>query len=489
MQKAYESLLKIGEELNSQHDIDLLLERIMDYAIETLAAERGFILLKQNGKPENYEVVTARNMSRDSISAIRDHSSSIVNSVLSSGVPVITLDAQKDRRFENADSVMIQQIKSVLCTPLRRDENLIGAIYMDTRASEREFNDDSLAFLNAFAKQAAIAITNAQLLGQLQSENIRLRKQVSFQQLFPEIIGQSKAIRNVLEMIRDVADTTASVLIEGESGTGKELIARALHQHSSRRENGFIPIFCGTLSESLLESELFGHKKGAFTGATENKPGLFEEADHGTIFLDEIADISPGLQTKLLRVLQEGEIKRVGETQIRHVDVRIISATNKDLYRESVSGNFREDLYYRLNVINIKLPPLRDRRDDIPLLAGYFLKYYADKNKKNIKGFTIEAINYLQGYHWPGNIRELENAIERAVILCRQREIGSSLFSFDRQSAGVPVGQTLKEINKYAILQTIDMVNGNRTRAAKVLGVSRRWLYYQLKEWGMTNGN
>ncbi len=489
LKNPYETLLSISEEINSVHEIDALLERIMDRLLETLEAERGFILLRSQQERGGFEVVTARNISRETIESIRDLSSSVVNQVLDSGEAILSLDAQTDQRFAGAESIVVQQIKSVMCTPLKLDNRLLGAIYVDSRVATRQFDDESLTFLKAFAGQAAIAISNARLLETLQSENKLLKRRMNAGQLFPEIIGKSKPMLQIFDLIRDVADSTASVLITGESGTGKELVARALHVHSSRSNKPFIPVFCGSLAENLLESELFGHKKGAFTGASENKIGLFEEAHQGTIFLDEIADINMNIQTKLLRVLQEGEVKRVGDNEIRKVDVRVISASNKDLWEEVEKGKFREDLYFRLNVIEIKMPPLRQRKDDIPLLCEHFLHIYAQKNKRNIKHITAQAIKILQEYHWPGNVRELENAMERAVILARGSEIGPEHFRMHKTAAEIPIGKTLKEINKYAILKTLEMVNGNNTKAAEILGVSRRWLQYQLKEWGMVRGN
>lgn len=494
-QNPYQALLSISEQINAVHDTSTLFDRIMDIAMEALKAERGFILLKSAGGQAEFEAVTARNISKETISSIRELSSSVVNQVLEKEEPVLTMDAQADQRFSGAESVLLQNIRSVVCTPLLRQNKLIGAIYMDNRAGAGHFDEESLRFLQAFAGQAAIAIENARLFEKLQSENQRLKQQISLSSIFPEIIGKSAPIVHILEMVRDVAGSTATVLIEGESGTGKELVARALHYHSPRKENLFIPIFCGSLSENLLESELFGHKKGAFTGAIENKAGLFEQAHQGTLFLDEIADINKNTQTKLLRVLQEGEIKRVGETAIRKVDVRIISATNKDLWQEVQAGNFREDLYYRLNVINIKMPPLRERKDDIPLLAEHFLQKFAVQNKKKISGFTAEALELLKSYHWPGNIRELENSIERAVILAREpipdklggiRQIPAGLFNLHRPRPEADLaGKPLHEIEKYAILKTLELTGNNRTKTAQILDVSRRWLQYRLKEWGI----
>ncbi|KAA3613369.1 MAG: sigma-54-dependent Fis family transcriptional regulator [Calditrichaeota bacterium] len=485
----FEKLLEISEEINSTREINVLLDRIMDSALGVLGAERGFILLKRNADESDYQIVTARNLTKDAIDSIREHSTSVVHKVLESQTPLISVDAQADERFSGAESILIQDIHSVICTPLIYKDYLMGAIYMDRRMSKKNFTEEALEFLNAFSAQAAVAIQNARLFDDLQQENKKLKEQISLLDQFPEIVGSSEPIKQVFETVRSVAASNATVLIAGESGTGKELVARAIYKNSDRNNKPFIPIFCGSLSENLLESELFGHKKGAFTGANENKPGLFEEANNGTIFLDEIGEIGLNVQTKLLRIIQEGELKRVGENQFRKVDVRIISATNKDLMEEVKAGQFREDLFYRLNVINIKMPPLRERRQDILLLADHFFKYFTFKNKKTFKGFTAAAKQYLQEYDWPGNVRELENAIERAVILCHENEIPPDSFQLQNSDPKMPLGKTLKEINKYAIVKTIEMTSGNRTRAADILGVSRRWLQYQLKEWGMIDEN
>ncbi len=481
----FETLLKISEEINATHEISVLLDRIMDSALGVLKAERGFILLRKNRANGKYEVVTARNLSNETIHSIRAHSSSVVTQVLESKKPLISVNAQQDDRFSGAESIVIQKIHSVMCTPLIYKGEIMGAIYMDRQMSHDKFDAESLDFLNAFSVQAAIAIQNARMFSNLQQENKKLKEQISLNDLFPEIIGKSEPMQRIFEVTKSVAASSATVLIEGASGTGKELIARAIHKNSPRAEKPFVPIFCGSLSENLLESELFGHKKGSFTGASEDKPGLFEQADGGTVFLDEIAEISMDVQTKLLRVIQEGELKRVGDTRFRTVDVRILSATNKDLLTEVKEGRFREDLYYRLNVISIKMPLLRERGGDIILLAEHFLKYYAFKNKKNYTGFSKKALQYLQEYSWPGNVRELENTIERAVILSNTPEIMPDVFQLRKTESSMPVGKTLKEINKYAILKTIEMTGGNRTRAAQILDVSRRWLQYQIKEWGM----
>ena len=489
VKNSYESLVAISENISQVKDTAVLLDTIMDLALEALSAERGFILLNNNGSENGPQPVAARNISKETITSIQNLSTSVVNQVLKENKPLLSIDARSDDRFRGAESVVVQQIKSVLCTPLILNGTSIGVIYMDSRVSSNRFDKSSLEFLIAFSRQTTIAITNSRILDNIKSENKRLKKQISNTALFPEIIGKSDSMLRIFDLIRDIADSTASILIEGESGTGKELVARALHINSSRSSYPFIPIFCGNLSENLLESELFGHKKGAFTGAIENNKGLFEEADKGTIFLDEISEISPNLQSKLLRVLQDGEIKRVGESQIKKVDVRIVSATNKDLKPEVEKGNFREDLFYRLNVINVKMPPLRERKDDIPLLASHFIKHFAIKNKKNVSSLSKEAEEQLREYHWPGNVRELENTIERAVILAKGLELGPDLFQLTKIESQLPLGKTLDEINKFAIIKTIEMLGNNRTKAAKVLGVSRRWLQYRLKDWGMVDGN
>ncbi len=484
-QNPFHELLKISEEINSVHNTTELLDRIMDIAMQTLNAERGFILLRTDKGKRNFEAVTARNINQESISSITQLSSSVVNRVLKHGEPILTIDALADERFSAAQSVVLQKIRSIACTPLIRQDEIIGAIYMDSLTEADRFTEESLQFLEAFARQSAMAIENARFFESLESENRLLKEQMAINNIFPEIIGQSREINEILETVLNVAEAKATVLIEGESGTGKELVARALHFHSSRRDKPFIPVFCNSLSEHLLESELFGHRKGAFTGAIENKIGLFEAADGGTIFLDEIGEVDQSIQTKLLRVIQEGEIKRVGDSQIRIVNVRIVAATNKDIWKEVQEKRFREDLYYRLNVINIKMPPLRERGGDIRILAEYFLQKFSRENGKPIKGFTPAAMKALLDYQWPGNIRELENTIERAVIMTREARITPAHLSLNRARISDLVGKSLKEIEKAAILQTLEMTGNHRTRTAEILGVSRRWLQYRLKEFGI----
>jgi two-component system response regulator HydG len=290
------------------------------------------------------------------------------------------------------------------------------------------------------------------------------------------------------------APTEATVLIVGESGTGKELIANAIHENSPRRARPFIKVNCVALPETLLESELFGHEKGAFTGALARKQGRFHLAHTGSIFLDEIAEMSPATQAKILRVLQEREFEPIGSTQTVKVDTRVITATNKNLAEEMQRGGFRQDLFYRLNVLTLEVPPLRDRREDIPLLADYFLKRYAAKNRRHFKGFSPRAMDALMRHSWPGNVRELENVVERAVIMGRGDVITSTEFpdelrELDEAASEIGVefqpGRLLKDVEREMILRTLEETGGNRTHAARILGISRRTLQLKLKEYGI----
>jgi Nif-specific regulatory protein len=480
-QEVLQALSRISQTINTLQEIDPLLEKIMDIAVEAVGAERGFILLlDDNGE---VEVRTARNMSESSIADLREISNSVVEEVLRTGEVVLSYDAQVDERFRSAESIVMHRIQSVACVPLKLKERPVGAIYLDSVSRRGGFTADIVPFLTAFANQAAIAIENAQLYETLREENRRLRKQAQKASGFSEIVGQSPKMRRLFDVINSVIDSDATVLIQGESGTGKELVARAIHYNGPRKDEPFLALFCGSLPESLLESELFGHKRGSFTGATTDKKGLFEAAHGGTLFLDEIADLSMTIQTQLLRVLQEGEIKRIGETHVRKVDVRIIAASNRELTEEVKAGRFREDLYYRLNVITIRIPPLRERPTDIPLLAHHFLDKYASRNRKEIKGFSPEAMRRLSRYSWPGNVRELENTVERAVVLSKGSLIGPEDLQLPEEEEGLPAGLSLKEFERRIVLKTLNEAEGNISEAARQLGVSRRWLHYRLKEW------
>jgi len=317
----------------------------------------------------------------------------------------------------------------------------------------------------------------------VQQENIRLRETVT-EMTHPDLIGQSSSMQKIFEAIETVAPTDATVLINGESGTGKELVARAIHSNSPRRFHPMVTIHCGALTETLLESELFGHEKGAFTGAQYRKKGKFEIAEGGTVFLDEIGDISLKTQTDLLRVLQEREIVRVGGNQTIKVDFRCVAATNKDLEKLIDEGHFRPDLFYRLNVFRIELPPIRDRKDDIPLLVNHFVAKFSQQMNKRINRVAPPAMYLLQQYPWPGNVRELENAVERAMVVATEPELREQDFILKPRNGDKPEGKTLEDMEKVHILRVLEECGGNQTRAAEVLDIDRVTLHNKLKKYG-----
>ncbi|MCR4343162.1 MAG: sigma-54 dependent transcriptional regulator [Candidatus Scalindua sp.] len=325
-------------------------------------------------------------------------------------------------------------------------------------------------------------------------QNRELRQQLDDKYGFSGFIGNTPEMQLIFKTITEIAPTAASVLIYGETGTGKELVAHAIHHNSDRNNKPFIALHCASLSEGVLESELFGHEKGAFTGAVNQRRGRFELADSGTLFLDEIGELNSHVQVKLLRVLETGCFERVGGEETLESNVRIIAATNKDLEEEIREGRFREDLYYRLNVINLELPPLRDRREDIGLLTDSFLVKYAAKNKKDIKGFSLQCTRLLINYDWPGNVRELENAVERAVVMARNEfiepgnlpsNISQSLKKAKKDTFRIPSGTTMKEIEKKVILDALHTTDGSKSKAAKILGISTRKIEYKIKEWSI----
>ena len=482
-----DALSEIALTINSIQDPDLLLEKILEIAIETLEAERGFVLIKDEAEDQGFTIRSKRNVSAVQLADLMELSTSVVSEVLQKGEPVILFEAMEDKRYGTSESIVLQKIQSIACMPLCIKDNQIGAIYLDSVSRRSHFTGESLPFLSALSNQAAIAIENVRLYQALREENRRLRSEIKRIHGFEEIVGQSPKMQQVFGTMSRLLDTDATILIEGESGTGKELVARAIHYNGLRKDNPFITLFCGSLPDSLLESELFGHKKGAFTGAASDKAGLFEAAHGGTIFLDEVGDLTPRIQTALLRVLQEGEVKRVGENKIRQVDVRVVSATNKSLRELIKTGEFREDLYYRLNTISMTLPPLRHRRTDIPILAHHFLDKYAINQRSYIKGLKPEALSALEKYNWPGNVRELENTVRRAVVLAADELIGTDDLQLPAQPQpdALEPGITLKEAEQRLVENTLTEYDGNISESARVLGVSRSWLHYKLKEWGI----
>ncbi|MEO0088824.1 MAG: sigma-54-dependent Fis family transcriptional regulator [candidate division WOR-3 bacterium] len=478
--KALETLYQIIAQLNSLQDYKEVLENTLQIIMKELNAERGVIVLKE--KEEFVPMVFSGDAS--------EISQSVIKEVLEKKEPILLHSALDSEKFSAKESVISYGIKSVMCVPLISKDKLLGALYLDSHSQKGIFSESDLEFLIAYANQASLVIENAYLREMLLKENVYLKTELSEKYYFENIIGQSKKMQEVFTIMRKVLNSSLPVLIIGETGTGKELVARSLHYSSERKNKKFVPIYCGGLPETLLESELFGYKRGSFTGALYDKKGLIEEADGGTLFLDEVADIPLSIQAKLLRFLQEGRFRRIGETEERYVDCRVIAATNKNLEEEIKKGNFREDLYYRLNVIRINLPPLREREEDIIILSNYFLKKFSEKENKKIKGFSKEAIEFLRNYNWPGNVRELENKIARAVALCEREIINindlieekerekEELFKIKR------LDDYLKEKEREYLKKVLEIYK-NRSEAAKILGISRRTLYNRLKELGL----
>lgn len=478
-------LYEIAQRINSILDEQELLEKVLEIAMSHLSAERGYIVMVDGSDRRGFSVVVSRNFGDPKNADESAASSSVINNVFETGEPVLTFDALSDERFESSRSIVSQQILSIICVPLRLQDETTGAIYLDSTKSRGKFNNDTMKFLAVFGNLAAVAVENAKRYDRLKNENMRLQNEVSTANLFKGIIGKSKQWKAALDLVRRVVDTDVSVLITGESGTGKELVARAIHGQGKRRDKPFMAINCSAIPEQLLESELFGYKKGAFTGANNDKKGLIEYADGGTLLLDEVGDLPISLQAKLLRVLQDKEIRRLGDVESKKVDVRIISATNKNLHEEIKGGKFREDLYFRLNIVEIHLPPLRDRTEDIPVLTNYFMGKSCETHGRNVKRISSGAMSGLLKHPWYGNVRELQNVIERAVVLSRTEELEEEDLKLEQYSEEelAQTGLTLEEFERKLVEKTLAATGGNRTHTAEKLGVSLRWLQYRLKEW------
>jgi transcriptional regulator with GAF, ATPase, and Fis domain len=527
-------MMEINKLINSEHNLKKLLELIMDSVIEMAGAERGFLILRER---DSLVIKVARNFDRESIRKPEfKMSHSVAEEVLRTGKPIISADAVSDPNLPSAGSVTDLKLRSLLCIPFRVREQSLGCVYIDNRFETGLFSEDDLPLLQGFADQAAIAIENARLFEENQRRQDELKRSrdeierlndqlkakvekqyaelakvkqdldlrradVPLKHDFSSIIGSSRPMQEVFRLLDRVIDTDEPVFVHGESGTGKELVARAIHFNSPRAKSGkFVSENCSAIPDTLLESELFGHEKGAFTGATMSKPGLFELAHKGTLFLDEIGDMSLDMQKKLLRAIQEGEIRRVGGKDVIQVDVRMVSASNKDLADLIKTGAFREDLFYRLNVVKITLPPLRDRKEDIPILVEYFLEKVARDAGHPKRNVDEPAFWYLQNYSWPGNVRELDNEIRRAVALSDglitvdnlKDEIKSQdLF---KPAVRIPAGGQLKdivreateEVERKVIARALEESGWKKTDAAAKLGISRPTLDAKIEQYGLS---
>jgi Nif-specific regulatory protein len=471
MARDLSALMKVSTTINSIRGLDDLLQRLLELLFEAVPAQRGAILLTNEDSFET-SLVFGLDRAHGKDQAV-NVSRTIVQQVLRDGVALLANEGAADST-KATESLISTRAHSVMCVPLIMIDRTLGVLYLDTTLPRDQFNRDHLQLVAAIAGIAAVAIENARHLEWLTTENERLLADVNIEH---NMIGEAPPMQRVYHFISKVAPTDATVLISGESGTGKELAARAIHRNSKRAQKTFIAVNCAALNESLLESELFGHEKGSFTGAIAQKKGRLEIADGGTVFLDEVGELTPALQVKLLRVLQEREFERVGGTNTIKVDLRLIAATNKNLEEAIEAGQFRQDLYYRLNVVSLEMPALRDRREDIMLLANYFAAKYGALCNRKLKGFSSEGRKCLTAYDWPGNVRELENTIERAVVLgttdiILAEDLPEALLETE-VSVTTPTTyhKAVAETKKQIILNAMDQAKGNVTEAAKLLGV------------------
>jgi transcriptional regulator with GAF, ATPase, and Fis domain len=475
------ALLKISTEITPICDLPTLWRRLLELICSVVPAESGAILLAGESMQEFTPIcVWNREAGADQPVHV---SRTIINQVLQGGVAVLSNAVQDAGPFYSVASLIIAQVQSLLAAPMVMAEKILGVIYLTTGDPLAHFDRDHLQLVTAIAGVAAAPLQNARYVERLENENRRLQAELG---LDHDMIGESQIMKEVYQLIARVAPSDFTVLIRGESGVGKELAALAIHRNSPRKDKPFIAINCAAIAETLLESELFGHEKGAFTGAVAQKKGKLEAADGGTVFLDEMGEMSPQLQAKLLRVLQEREFERVGGTRTIKVDLRVIAATNRDLEAEIMAGSFRQDLFYRLNVIALKMPPLRERRDDIRLLVNHFLKKHSRQCKRQVRGVSDEAHALLRGYDWPGNVRELENAIERAIVLgSTDLILTEDLPETIRETESptrAPLYEAVKEAKKQVVRQALDKAEGNYAEAGKILGVHPNHVHRLIRE-------
>ena len=473
------ALLKISRVVHSIRDLDELQAEILGLIFEVAPAERGAILLDGTNGQE-FTSVFGRNRDVGNDRPVRV-SRTIAHRVLEKGVAILGSDVPGSSGLGKVESLVASQVRSLICVPLTIFQRAIGCIYLDTVSIANRFQEDHLQLVTAIAGISAVALENARRLQWLEQENQRLMNEITLDR---NLVGESARMKDVFQFLGRVAPTDATVLIGGESGTGKELAARAVHRNSPRANKPFLALNCAAIPDTLLESELFGYEKGAFTGATAQKKGRFELADGGVIFLDEIGDLAPALQVKLLRVLQEREVERIGGSRPIKVDIRLIAATNRDLDECVRNGQFRQDLYFRLNVVSITMPPLREHKEDIPLLVTFFVQKHFKRCGAKPKPLSREALACLMNYDWPGNVRELENIVERALVLGNSDDIlpedlPEALLERD-PAPGTDEAKyhgAVKELKKRLIQNALQEAHGNYTDAARLLGVHPNYLH------------
>jgi len=473
------ALLKISRVVHSIRDLAELQEQILNLIFEVVPAERGAILLDDKGDG-HFESVFARHRVAKSVLPV-PVSRTITRQVMKEGLAILGADVPGSNHLAGVESLVNCQVRSLLCVPLTMFKKVMGCVYLDTCDAASRFDEDHLQLVAAIAGTSAVALENAQRMQWLEKENLRLSAEIN---LDHNLVGESSRMKEVYQFLARVAPTDSNVLLQGESGTGKELAARAIHRNSPRSSKSFVAINCAAIPEGLLESELFGHERGAFTGAVAQKKGRLEMANGGVVFLDEIGELAPALQVKLLRVLQEREFERVGGTRPIAVDIRLIAATNKDLGEAVKTGAFRKDLFYRLNVLSLVMPALRDRREDIAMLADYFVVKYLKRCHMRTKKLSSEAMACLVNYDWPGNVRELENAIERALVLSlsdviQPEDLPESILEkgLNPSTEGTNYHTQVKELKKQLILNALEETKRNYTEAASLLGVHVNYLH------------
>jgi transcriptional regulator with GAF, ATPase, and Fis domain len=473
------ALLKISRIVHAIRDLDELQGQLLDLIFEVVPAGRGAILLADR-EGQQFNSMFARMRPAGQAPLVKV-SRTVARQVLEQGIAILGTDVPSSGDLRQVESLAASQVRSLLCVPLTVFQRVIGCIYLDSNSLGNRLHEEHLQLVTAIAGISAVALENARRLQWLELENERLTVEISQER---SLVGESAQMKEVYQFLKRVAPADSTVLIEGESGTGKELAARAVHRNSPRANKPFIAINCAAIPETLLESDLFGHERGAFTGAAGLKKGRLELADSGVVFLDEIGELAPGLQVKLLRVLQEREFERVGGTHPIKVDIRIIAATNSNLEQAMRDGTFRRDLFYRLAVLKVTMPTLRERREDIPMLARHFVQKHAKRCKVKPRPISREALSCMVNYDWPGNVRELENAIERALVLGSSdmilpEDLPESLLERNPapEMTEAKYHAAVKELKKQLIRDAVEQTQGSYADAARLLGVHPNYLH------------
>ena len=476
--KNLNALLKISRIVHAIRDLEELQAQLLDLIFDVVPAGRGAILLSDGEGPEFTSMYARTRQDGEQLVRV---SRTIARKVMKENVAILGVDITSSGNFREVESLVASHVRSLVCVPLSVFQRMIGCIYLDNTSVANRFHEDHLQLMAGVAGISAVALDNARRLQWLEQENLRLTTEVRQDQ---SLVGEGTRMKDVFQFLARAAPSDSTVLIEGESGTGKELVAKALHRNSPRANKPFVAINCAAIPETLLEDDLFGHEKGAFTGAATQKKGRFEIADGGVVFLDEIGELAPSLQVKLLRVLQEREFERVGGTHPIKVNIRLIAATNRDLEDAVKKNEFRQDLYYRLAVVSVTMPPLRERREDIPMLTRHFVQKHAMRCRVKARPISREAMAALVNYEWPGNVRELENAIERALVMGSSdmvllEDLPESLLE-QRAPEEFDEGKyhaSVKEHKKRLILDAVEQTRGNYVEAAGILGVHPNYLH------------